>query len=66
MVYIFNIDADTSLSAFSYDAALQAVGCVIDAVDVVMNGESQTAFVAVRPPGHHAGYFGRVEYNILI
>jgi acetoin utilization deacetylase AcuC-like enzyme len=55
------IDSDTFLSASSYDAALHAVGCVIDAVDLVMNQEYSNALVTIRPPGHHAGYFGRVE-----
>ena len=30
-----------------------------------MKGEVDTAFVAVRPPGHHAGYFGKVEYKFF-
>lgn len=38
----------------SYDAALLAVGGVIKAIDAMMAGEVETAFCAVRPPGHHA------------
>src|SRR5207244_5803954 len=36
------------------DASLFAAGGVCRAVDAVMNGEARNAFVAVRPPGHHA------------
>ena len=48
------IDGDTVLSPDSYDAALHAAGAVCNAVDDVLNQESQKAFCAVRPPGHHA------------
>ena len=48
------IDADTVISIKSFDAALYAAGGVCRAVDAVMTGETDNAFVAVRPPGHHA------------
>ncbi|MCI2399960.1 histone deacetylase family protein [Aliiroseovarius subalbicans] len=48
------LDADTSLSPGSLDAALFAVGGCLAAVDAVLDGEAQNAFVACRPPGHHA------------
>ncbi|WP_045728508.1 histone deacetylase family protein [Xanthomonas sp. GPE 39] len=48
------LDMDTVLSPGSRAAALRAAGAGIAAVDVVMRGESDTAFCAVRPPGHHA------------
>jgi acetoin utilization deacetylase AcuC-like enzyme len=38
----------------SRSAALRAAGAGVAAVDAVMNGETSTAFCAVRPPGHHA------------
>jgi acetoin utilization deacetylase AcuC-like enzyme len=38
----------------SYDAALLAAGGVITALDWMMKGDVETAFCAVRPPGHHA------------
>ena len=38
----------------TYQAALAAAGGVITAIDKVMEGELDTAFCAVRPPGHHA------------
>jgi acetoin utilization deacetylase AcuC-like enzyme len=48
------LDADTTISMHSFDASLYAAGGACRAVDAVMNGEARNAFVAVRPPGHHA------------
>lgn len=48
------IDADTSMNRHTLEAARFAAGALIQAVDAVMAGHSQTAFCAVRPPGHHA------------
>ncbi|MEO1040437.1 MAG: histone deacetylase family protein [Pseudomonadota bacterium] len=48
------LDADTWMSAGSLEAALHAAGGGVDAVDAVMAGEAEAAFVACRPPGHHA------------
>ena len=48
------LDADTVMSTGSAEAALRAVGGACAAVDMVMRGEASTAFVAARPPGHHA------------
>jgi acetoin utilization deacetylase AcuC-like enzyme len=48
------LDPDTSLSPGSYEAALRAVGGLVGAVDEVMTGTAANAFVATRPPGHHA------------
>ena len=48
------LDADTVISMKSFDASLYAAGGAITAVDAVMQGEARNAFVAVRPPGHHA------------
>lgn len=36
---------------------------VIDAVDSVMNGKCRNAFCAGRPPGHHAGIFGKTFHG---
>jgi len=47
-------DADTILSPGSWEAALRAVGGAVAAVDAVLDGPDRTAFVAMRPPGHHA------------
>ncbi|QQS33944.1 MAG: histone deacetylase [Acidobacteriota bacterium] len=48
------LDADTVISMRSFDAALVAAGGAIAAVDAVIQGEVRNAFVAARPPGHHA------------
>lgn len=49
-----SLDADTHVSPGSFEAAMRAVGGVCAAVDAVLAGEAQNAFVACRPPGHHA------------
>lgn len=48
------LDPDTVMSAGSRSAALHAAGAGLAAVDAVINGDTDTAFCAVRPPGHHA------------
>jgi acetoin utilization deacetylase AcuC-like enzyme len=48
------IDADTTASPGSWEAALRGIGAALHAVDAVAKGEAQNAFCAVRPPGHHA------------
>jgi acetoin utilization deacetylase AcuC-like enzyme len=48
------IDADTSMSAGTLEAAMRACGGATHAVDAVMGGRVANAFVATRPPGHHA------------
>jgi len=48
------LDPDTCISSDSYRAALLAVGGALLAVDQVVEGRSVNAFVALRPPGHHA------------
>ncbi|PLW68540.1 histone deacetylase family protein [Pseudohalioglobus lutimaris] len=49
-----SLDDDTSMNPFTLQAALLAAGAVIQAVDMVMSGEVDQVFCAVRPPGHHA------------
>lgn len=51
---LVGLDADTFLGARSLDAARRAAGGAVAAVAAVANGEAETAFVAARPPGHHA------------
>jgi acetoin utilization deacetylase AcuC-like enzyme len=51
---LIHIDADTSMSPGSFEAALRGAGGAMRAIDEVMNQKAANAFVAVRPPGHHA------------
>jgi acetoin utilization deacetylase AcuC-like enzyme len=51
---IVHLDADTSMSPGSFEAALRAAGGAIFAVDEVLAKKASNAFVATRPPGHHA------------
>src|SRR5215472_12602082 len=48
------IDGDTSMSPGTWEAVMRGVGGAIAATDAVMTGKHPNAFVAVRPPGHHA------------
>ena len=51
---LVQLDADTSMSPGSFEAALRAVGGAMLAVDEVVTKKAANAFVAHRPPGHHA------------
>jgi acetoin utilization deacetylase AcuC-like enzyme len=51
---IVHIDPDTAMNPHTWQAALRAAGAGVMAVDLVMAGEVENAFCAVRPPGHHA------------
>ncbi|MGY6548686.1 MAG: histone deacetylase family protein [Roseinatronobacter sp.] len=51
---IYQLDADTHVSPRSHDAASRAAGGACMAVDLVMGGTARNAFIAMRPPGHHA------------
>lgn len=48
------IEADTYVGPKSFQAALTGVGGAMAAVDDVLSGKVDNAFVASRPPGHHA------------
>jgi len=48
------IDADTSMSPGTWEAALRGVGAAIQATDEVITRKVANAFCAIRPPGHHA------------
>ena len=50
---LVQLDADTSMSPGSFEAALRAAGGGVYAVDEVIAGRVSNAFVATRPPGHH-------------
>jgi len=51
---VVELDGDTFISPKSFTAALHSAGGAIAAVDEVATGRSRNAFVATRPPGHHA------------
>ncbi|MBM3898639.1 MAG: histone deacetylase [Gemmatimonadetes bacterium] len=48
------LDADTVVSAGSWDAGTAGAGSVLEGMARVLDGRSRRAFAAVRPPGHHA------------
>ncbi|MGA2520826.1 MAG: histone deacetylase [Acidimicrobiales bacterium] len=49
-----SLDPDTMAGPGSWDTALVAAGGALAAVDALGRGEGEVAFVAARPPGHHA------------
>ncbi len=49
-----SLDADTAVVEASWEAALRSAGAGIAAVEALRAGEADFAFLAVRPPGHHA------------
>lgn len=51
---IVHLDPDTAMSPGTLQAALRAAGAGVMATDLVMAGSVESAFCAVRPPGHHA------------
>ncbi|MFC1659956.1 histone deacetylase [Gemmatimonadota bacterium] len=51
---VIPMDSDTMVSGASWDAAAGSAGAVLAAVEGVANGTVRNAFVATRPPGHHA------------
>jgi acetoin utilization deacetylase AcuC-like enzyme len=51
---INQIEADTYASPMSLEAALTGIGGAVAAVDAIFAGDADNAFVAARPPGHHA------------
>jgi acetoin utilization deacetylase AcuC-like enzyme len=48
------LDPDTHMNPHTLEAAWHAAGGAVMAVDRVLRGEVANAFVACRPPGHHA------------
>ena len=48
------LDGDTSMSPGTWEAVMRGVGGAVAATDAVMSGVADNAFVAMRPPGHHA------------
>ncbi|GIU91661.1 MAG: acetylpolyamine amidohydrolase [Acidimicrobiia bacterium] len=56
---VYCMDTATLIGPGTFAAAVAAVDCALTAADMVLNG-ADTAYAAVRPPGHHAGttFFG--------
>jgi acetoin utilization deacetylase AcuC-like enzyme len=50
------LDGDTSMSPGTWEAVMRGVGGAVAATDAVMSGKADNAFVAMRPPGHHAEF----------
>jgi acetoin utilization deacetylase AcuC-like enzyme len=48
------IDPDTTVSVGSWTTAVRAAGMGLDAIEALQRGEGDAAFIAIRPPGHHA------------
>tara|TARA_B100001057_G_scaffold98877_2_gene95579 strand:+ start:2279 stop:3208 length:930 start_codon:yes stop_codon:yes gene_type:complete len=51
---IIKIDQDTFMSPKTLEAAKTGVGCLVDAIDNVLEKKYRNAFCLLRPPGHHA------------
>jgi acetoin utilization deacetylase AcuC-like enzyme len=51
---LVSLDPDTPVCAASWEAAMGSLGAAISAADAVARGALANAFVATRPPGHHA------------
>ena len=48
------LDSDTSMSPGTWEAVMRGVGGAVAATEAVIAGSASNAFVATRPPGHHA------------
>ena len=51
---LIQLDGDTFLSPATLEAAKLAAGAGLKAIDSLLDEKISSAFVAVRPPGHHA------------
>jgi acetoin utilization deacetylase AcuC-like enzyme len=59
------IDLDTAMSAGSWPAAVRAAGAGLAAVEALTAAGDGAAFLALRPPGHHARPEGAMGFCLL-
>jgi len=59
------VGPETFVSGASWDAILGSSGAVLEAVDRVSVGSLRNAFVAARPPGHHASQARALGFCIV-
>ena len=59
------LDPDTYVNEYTFEAASLAVGGVLGAVELLLKGDLDGAFCAVRPPGHHAEYSKAMGFCIF-
>ncbi|MEE6176387.1 histone deacetylase family protein [Mycobacterium sp. 050134] len=52
--YVYLDGGDTMMEPSTWEVVLRGVGGTLQAIDRVVTGQVQNAFVACRPPGHHA------------
>ena len=62
---LLTLDADTVMGPHSLEAACRAAGAMVQGVDMVTGGETDTVFCATRPPGHHAGRSSAMGFCIF-
>jgi acetoin utilization deacetylase AcuC-like enzyme len=51
---IVHLDPDTAMCPHTWEAAVHAAGAAVLGTDLVVGRRADSAFCAVRPPGHHA------------